>query len=111
MNNNHINLPKDLIQCENDLFLSLTNFLKSENDNRICINLKFEGLKLQPPIFRLANNLVRDLSRCRILFADFGSAALAKRDYPTFSENIETFKEYIVSVKSSKDDLILSFKS
>ena len=91
-------LPSDLKEAELNIFESIQSyFLNNSDKSLLSINLKFEGLRINPVIFRLSNKL-RDLNYDNILlWADAGGAALAKRDNPDLANKIFTFKEFINS--------------
>ncbi len=99
-------LPKDLNDCERSLFYSLKNFFESKTSNRVQANILFEGLKLQPIIYRLLNNLKSIGIDSIITFSDYGNSALAKRDYPEIREQIYTFKE-LVELNYNQDNTLV----
>ena len=101
-------LPKDLYDCENKLKMSLKSFLEVEDSKHIQVNILFEGLKLQPLVYRLYKELKIAKIESIILFSDFGNAALAKRDYPDLSDLIYTFKDLVTTeIKSVEDKLFI----
>ena len=100
-------LPSNLKEAEKNLYDSLFNYISTNSERSfLSINLRFEGLKLNPIVFRLSNRLKEDNFDNYLLWADAGGAALAKRDKPDLSEKILTFKEYLNSSKSI-DSLLL----
>ena len=100
-------LPSDLKEAEDNLFQSLKSFFSVNSQKSfLSINLKFEGLRLAPIIFRLSNKLIELKKNNILLWADAGGAALAKRDYPELSDKIFTFKEYLNS-SVSKNCILL----
>ncbi len=101
-------LPSDLLQCEEALLDSLLTSKKSSSFSRLAVNLKFEGLKIDPVIFRLIKRLDSALIKSCIAYSDVGSSALAKRDYPNFSDRIFTFKDLISNQKFDLDTLIIA---
>ena len=92
------NLPADLEEAEINVYDSIQSYLLSNSDQSfLSINLKFEGLRLNPIIFRLSNKLTKIKYENILLWADAGGAALAKRDNPELANKIYTFKEFINS--------------
>ena len=92
------NLPADLEEAEVNVYDSIQSYFLSNSDQSfLSINLKFEGLRLNPIIFRLSNKLTSIQYENILLWADAGGAALAKRDNPELANKIYTFKEFINS--------------
>lgn len=92
------NLPADLEEAEINVYDSIQSYFLSNSDQSfLSINLKFEGLRLNPIIFRLSNKLTKIQYENILLWADAGGAALAKRDNPEMANKIYTFKEFINS--------------
>ena len=92
------NLPADLEEAEINVYDSIQSYFLSNSDQSfLSINLKFEGLRLNPIIFRLSNKLTKIQYENILLWADAGGAALAKRDNPELANKIYTFKEFINS--------------
>ncbi len=93
-------LPSDLKEAESNLYESIQSYFSSNSEQSfLSITLKFEGLRINPIIFRLSIKLAEVGCNNILLWADAGGAALAKRDNPELSNKIFTFKEFI----SSKD--------
>ena len=91
-------LPADLEEAEKNVYDSIQSYFLSNSDQSfLSINLKFEGLRLNPIIFRLSNKLSELQYDNILLWADAGGAALAKRDNPELANKIYTFKEFINS--------------
>ncbi len=86
-------LPRDLATCEQLVNTSLLLVLKNTNNLRISVDILFEGIKIIPVIFRIIPMLIQDNYNICIAFSDFGSAALAKRDYSQYQNQICTFKD------------------
>ncbi len=101
-------LPHDLSTCESILLNSLYKFIDIESENRISVNLFFEGLKLPPLIIRLSQSLGQKDLTSVITFSDIGSAALAKRDFPQFNDRIFTYKELLSKNLDLDDKIILA---
>ena len=92
------NLPANLEEAEINVYDSIQSYFLSNSDQSfLSINLKFEGLRLNPIIFRLSNKLTKIKYENILLWADAGGAALAKRDNPELANKIYTFKEFINS--------------
>ena len=92
------NLPADLEEAEINVYDSIQSYFLSNSDQSfLSINLKFEGLRLNPIIFRLSSKLTKINYENILLWADAGGAALAKRDNPELANKIYTFKEFINS--------------
>ncbi len=91
-------LPYDLEEAEKQLYRSLINYISNSEQEKkhIDINLKFDGLRLNPVVSRLSDKLSKDNYKNILLWADAGGAALAKRDMPDKSNNIFTYKEYLL---------------
>tara|TARA_Y100001968_G_scaffold267989_1_gene258161 strand:+ start:1107 stop:1730 length:624 start_codon:yes stop_codon:yes gene_type:complete len=100
-------LPSDLKEAEENLFEALISYISVNTDKSfLSINLKFEGLRINPIIFRLASKLAKNNYPNILLWADAGGAALAKRDNPEVSKTISTFKEYINSSNSVNSTIL-----
>ena len=101
-------LPSDLREAETNLFESFQSyFLSNSEQSFLSINLKFEGLRINPIIFRLYNKLTEIKLDNVLLWADAGGAALAKRDNPELANKIFTFKEFTNSTDSLNSLLIV----
>ena len=101
-------LPSDLKEAEENLYESIRNYLSNNSEKSfLSINLKFDGLRINPIIFRLSKKLFESESDNILLWADAGGAALAKRDKPELSNKIFTFKEYINSSNSLNSILLV----
>ena len=101
-------LPSDLREAESNLYESIHSyFLSSSEQSFLSINLKFEGLRINPIIFRLSNKLTEIKFDNILLWADAGGAALAKRDNPELANKIFTFKEFINSTDSLNSVLLV----
>ncbi len=108
MSSEYLVLPSDLLQCEDALWQSLLTCKKSNSFRRLAVNLKFEGLKIDPIIFRLIERLDSASIKSCIAYSDVGSSALAKRDYPNLSDRIFTFKDLISTQKLDLETLIIA---
>ena len=91
-------LPSDLNEAERNVYESIQSYFLSNSDQSfLSINIKFEGLRINPIISRLSNKLTEIQYDNILLWADAGGAALAKRDNPELANKIFTFKEFINS--------------
>ena len=93
-------LPEKLIDAEEQILSSLTNYFDKSNSNLISVNILFEGLRLQPIAIRLFQKLESLSNKCKLVWPDAGAAALAKRDAPEISEDINTYKDLIIDTDS-----------
>ncbi len=100
-------LPKDLKECEISLKNSLLLCLNKTNFKRISVELRFEGIKIVPIIFRVMSFLQDNNYDINVVFSDFGGAALARRDYEGYANKIYTFKEIIVNKDNFENKLFL----
>ena len=91
-------LPSDLKEAESNVYESIHSyFLSNSEKSFLSVNLKFEGLRINPIVFRLSKKLTDSNYDNILLWADAGGAALAKRDNPELANKIFTFKEFINS--------------
>ena len=91
-------LPSDLLEAESNIFESIQSyFLINADKSFLSISLRFEGLRINPIIFRLSDKLNKSKYDNILLWADAGGAALAKRDNPELANKIFTFKEFLNS--------------
>tara|TARA_Y100001968_G_scaffold43447_1_gene33446 strand:+ start:595 stop:1218 length:624 start_codon:yes stop_codon:yes gene_type:complete len=91
-------LPSDLLEAESNIFESIQSyFLINAEKSFLSISLRFEGLRINPIIFRLSDKLNKSKYDNILLWADAGGAALAKRDNPELANKIFTFKEFLNS--------------
>ena len=102
-------LPADLKEAEENLYESIRNYLSTSSEKSfLSINLKFEGLRINPIIFRLSNKLIKIQKQNILLWSDAGGAALAKRDNPELSNKIFTFKEFLNKSNNLNTILLVS---
>ncbi len=87
-------LPADLQAAELQALESLGSALAADPRGRWTLELRFEGLRLLPVVLRLARKLGEDRD-LRLLFADAGAAALAKRDGADLAGGIGSFGEQL----------------
>ena len=81
-------LPKDLKTCEDSINRALLQVLNKTGSTRLRVDLKFEGLRIVPIIIRTFTALNQSNYKTLLAFSDFGSAALARRDYNEYSNKI-----------------------
>lgn len=81
-------LPADLRSAEAQALAALLAALPSQARGRWSLDWRFEGLRLLPVALRLAAALEERGQTLRLLFADAGAAALARRDAPGLAERI-----------------------
>jgi len=92
------NLPSNLKEAESYLYEAIDSyFINNSQKSFLSINLKFEGLRINPIISRLSRKLTHSKYNNILLWANAGGAALAKRDNPELSNKIFTFKEFLNS--------------
>ncbi len=108
MSFNKLPLPSDLDACETSLYNSFVSSVKNASFLRSAVNLKFEGLKILPLVFRLINKIDLFENNIYIAFSDFGSSALAKRDYPFYSSRIFTYKDILSKEIINLDTLLIA---
>ena len=88
-----MSLPADLATAEAELLTALESALSSNSKGRWTLELRFEGLRLAPVALRLQRQLDQPDRRCRLLFADAGASALAKRDAPDQADAITSVSD------------------
>ena len=88
-----MSLPADLVAAEAELLTALESALASNAKGRWTLDLRFEGLRLAPVALRLQRKLDQPERRCRLLFADAGATALAKRDAPDQADAITSVSD------------------
>jgi hypothetical protein len=86
-------LPPDLRTAEAELLEALRSALAAEPRGRWTVELRFEGLRLLAPVLRLAEALEAAGTPLRLLFADAGAAALARRDGAALAPRIASFSD------------------
>jgi hypothetical protein len=88
-------LPADLAAAEAQARDALLAALVADVNGRWTVEWRFEGLRLLPLALRLARQLVAAGREPRLVFADAGSAALAKRDGPDLAERCADFNSLL----------------
>ncbi|MFM7085694.1 MAG: DUF1995 family protein [Cyanobium sp.] len=88
-------LPPDLHSAEAQALAALQSALAERSAGRWTVELRFEGLRLLPVTLRLVEALVADQVPLRLLCADMGATALARRDAPELADRIASFGDQI----------------
>jgi hypothetical protein len=98
-------LPADLRSAEAQALAALLAALPSQARGRWSVDWRFEGLRLLPVALRLAVALQDAGQTLRLVFADAGAAALARRDAPDLAGQIADFRGQmrLASEQSSED--------
>jgi hypothetical protein len=81
-----------LRSAEAETLTAVRSALAAEPRGRWTVEWRFEGLRLLAPALRLAGNLLTEAGRGgRLLFADEGAAALARRESEILAPRIASF--------------------
>lgn len=88
-------LPADLAAAEADTLAALRSALASDPRGRWTVDWRFQGLRLLAPVLRLMEALSAAGLEVRLLFADMGGTALARRDAPALAERIASFSDQL----------------
>lgn len=88
-------LPPDLQSAERQALDAIRAALASGTGGRWTVEWRFEGLRLLPVVLRLLDSLVQEGVPLRLLCADMGATALARRDAPDFADRIASFGDQI----------------
>ena len=81
-------LPSDLRHAETECLAALQHALSAGSKGLWTAEFRFEGLRIMPVALRLQAALLTQLPNARLLFADAGATALAKRDAPELAQCI-----------------------
>lgn len=102
-------LPADLHCAEVQALDAIRAALAAGSGGRWTIDLRFEGLRLLPLALRLTASLVQDGRPLRLLCADMGATALARRDAPELAARIASFGDQMRAQAqgASEGDLLL----
>lgn len=85
-------LPPDLRSAEAETLTAVRSALAAEPRGRWTVEWRFEGLRLLAPALRLAGELLTETGRGgRLLFADEGAAALARRESEILAPRIASY--------------------
>ncbi|WP_320664489.1 DUF1995 family protein [Prochlorococcus sp. MIT 1223] len=87
-------LPECLFEAENLLHHSIIQSITNNSHKYFSVNLLFQNLRLNPIIYRLFEYLKNRNIEAYILYADEGSTALAKRDFPNLVESIFSYNRF-----------------
>ena len=96
-------LPPDLRSAESEALAGLCSALAADPRGRWTVELRFEGLRLLPVVLRLTEALEEAGVGLRLLFADAGAAALARRDGPGLAPRIASFSDQLRLQKASAE--------
>ena len=88
-------LPADLAAAEAETLIALGSALGSEARGRWTVEWRFQGLRLLAPVLRLLEALIEAGHDGRLLCADMGATALARRDAPALAERIASFGDQL----------------
>jgi hypothetical protein len=92
-------LPPDLLSAEAQALEAMRAALQATAQpgvsGRWSVELRFEGLRALPVVLRLMAALVADGLEPRLLCADMGATALARRDAPDLADRIASFGDQI----------------
>ena len=67
-------LPSDLLEVEGEILESIIIALKSKSlGSRLSINIIFDGLRLNPILYRLAKNLSDSIISCIGIVVEVGT--------------------------------------
>jgi hypothetical protein len=88
-------LPPDLQSAEAQALEAMRSALAAATGGRWTVELRFEGLRLLPVALRLLAALVEAGVPLRLLCADMGATALARRDAPDLAARIASFGDQI----------------
>jgi len=83
-------LPVDLRSAETECLAALQQALASGSKGLWTLEFRFEGLRIMPVALRLQRALLPQHPSSRLLFADAGATALAKRDAPELAGQISS---------------------
>jgi len=103
-------LPADLLSAETEAVVAVQAALGAEAKGRWSVDLRFEGLRLQPVALRLQAALQSEARPCQLLFADAGATALAKRDAPAVADYCHSIGDWCRrqgAAASPAEDLLL----
>jgi hypothetical protein len=104
-------LPADLRTAEAEVLEALGSALPTASRGRWTVELRFEGLRLLAPVLRLALALQTQGIPLRLLFADAGAAALARRDGADLDLAIASFSDALRAIRQNGErgstDLLL----
>lgn len=81
-------LPADLAAAEAETLAALRSALASDPRGHWTVEWRFQGLRLLAPTLRLLEGLLAAGLEVRLLCADMGGTALARRDAPALAERI-----------------------
>ncbi len=101
-------LPADLFTAEAEALEALHQALASTSAGRWTVEFRFEGLRLLPLVLRLNQALAAAGLEPRLLFADMGATALARRDAGAAVANIASYgDQQRLQVEGASEGLLL----
>jgi len=102
-------LPADLRSAEAEAIGAIQAALRSSPRGLWSVELRFEGLRIQPLALRLLGALRAFQPDARLLCADAGSTALAQRDAPELAEAIASLKDQqrLQQAEGGSEELLL----
>jgi hypothetical protein len=100
-------LPPDLQSAEAQALDAIRAALAAGSGGRWTVELRFEGLRVLPVALRLASDLAQDSVPLRLLCADMGATALARRDAPGLAERIASFGDQLRLQSESPSEGVL----
>ncbi|MFM2158861.1 MAG: hypothetical protein RLZZ124_1335 [Cyanobacteriota bacterium] len=83
-------LPADLRTAETEALRAVQAALAEGGRGLWTVEWRFEGLRIMPVALRLLESLSAVFSDARLLFADAGAAALARRDAPELAVRLSS---------------------
>jgi hypothetical protein len=86
-------LPADLRTAEAEALESLAAALAADAKGMWTVEFRFEGLRIMPVALRLLAGLTAAHPGSRLLFADAGATALAKRDAPDQAPQLASLRD------------------
>ncbi|WP_320676835.1 DUF1995 family protein [Prochlorococcus sp. MIT 1300] len=93
--------------AELSLHESMLLSIRAQERGRWTINLKFEGLKLMPIVFRMHKTLLAEKIQSLLCWPDAGATALAKHSEPEFKQSIVSFSDVIKNKDNITNNKIL----
>lgn len=100
-------LPPDLHSAEDQALQAIRAAIAASAAGRWTVELRFEGLRLLPVTLRLMADLVAEEHPLRLLCADMGATALARRDAPDLADRIASFGDQIRLQAAGPSDGVL----
>ncbi|NDG73774.1 MAG: DUF1995 family protein [Synechococcaceae bacterium WB8_1B_136] len=86
-------LPADLRTAETEALEAVRAALTAQAKGLWTVEFRFEGLRIMPVALRLLAGLAPHHPGVRLLFADAGATALAKRDAPDQAQQLASLRD------------------